>query len=162
MTHSRTGVAAVALLALALSGLLGGCGGGEETGDPGAPLSADEWRERAQGFCSDAYQEATALPLPSSTSEVAVDADSRAEIIGNVRDGLLTLGQPDGISSDDVSAYVDALNADISQLGQVAEDARGGQINPDSSQLDESAGQAAGTLGLDDCVALSEAIARTP
>lgn len=161
MTRTLTRLLAATLLAVALI-VASGCGDDSE-GDPGAPLSADEWRDRADQFCSDAYQEATALPLPGSIKEVAPDAAARADIVGNVRDGLLTLGQPDGISSEDVSAYVDDLNADIDQLGQISAAAEDGSLTPDLvAQLDESSGQLAAGLGLDTCASLSQAIARTP
>lgn len=149
--------AALAILAVALSAC-----GDDESSDAGGPLSADEWSERVQGFCSDGYQEATALPLPESVQQLEADAASRAEILANVRDSILTLGQPDGISSDDVGGYVDELNADIDQLAQISDAAKSGAVDPSVAQLDESAGQAAGELGLDDCVALAEAVARTP
>ncbi|MFN8151561.1 MAG: hypothetical protein U0R24_10620 [Solirubrobacterales bacterium] len=157
MTPSR--LAAALLVAVAL--LAAGCGDDEES-TAGAPLGADDWRARAEQYCSDAYQEATALPLPGKLSQVAQDASSRAEILATVRDGILTLGQPDGIDSDDVSAYVDALNADIAQLGQIADAAEDGTLTSELAQLDEAAGQAAATIELDNCAALSQAIARTP
>lgn len=149
--------AALAILAVALSAC-----GDDESSDAGGPLSADEWSERVQGFCSDGYQEATALPLPESVQQLEADAASRAEILANVRDSILTLGQPDGISSEEVGGYVDELNADIDQLAQIASAAEAGDPDAGTTQLDESAGQAASELGLDDCAALSQAIARTP
>ena len=157
MTPRRLAAASLAALAL----LAAGCGDDGGSTSPG-PLGADDWRDRVEQYCSDAYQEATALPLPGHVSQVAEDASARAEILATVRDGVLTLGQPDGIDSGDVSAYVDALNADIEQLGQIADAADDGTINPEAAQLDEAAGQAAGAIGLDNCAALSQAIARTP
>jgi len=150
----------VAALAAAALGI-GGCGD-DEGDETGGPPSADEWRESVAGFCSDGYQEATALPLPEQLEQLGPDASARAEILANVRDSIVALGQPDGISSDDVGGYVDELNADIDQLGQIASAAEAGDPDAGTTQLDESAGQAASELGLDDCAALSQAIARTP
>lgn len=139
-----------------------GCGEGGD-GSAGGPLGADEWRDRADQFCSDGIQEASALPLPGSVAELADDAEARAEIDSTVRDGILTLGQPDGISSDDVSAYVDDLGSDIDVLGRIADAAAAGDdVTELNGQLDESAGQLADGLGLDACVGLANAIARTP
>ncbi len=154
----RGAAATLVLAALAISG----CGDGAGNGSSGGPLSADAWRQRVNGFCGDGYQEATALPLPQSAARVGPDATARAEILASVRDSVLTLGQPDGIDPDAVSGYVDELNADIDQLGAIADAAEAGDPNAGHTQLDESAGQAAVDLGLDDCAALAQAIARTP
>lgn len=149
-------------MAIAVTALGVGACGDDEGDETGGPPSADEWRESVEGYCSDAYQEATALPLPEKLEQLGPDASARAEILGNVRDSIVALGQPDGISSDDVGGYVDELNADIQQLGQIASAAEAGDPDAGTAQLDESAGQAATGLGLEDCAALSQAIARTP
>lgn len=151
---------AAALISATL--IAAGCGDDEGDGSAGGPLSADSWRQRVNGFCADGYQEATALPLPQGADRIGPDAVARAEILANVRDGVLTLGQPDGIDPAAVSGYVDELNADIDQLGEIADGAEAGDPSAGHTQLDESAGEAATALGLDDCAALAQAIARTP
>ena len=151
------GLVAVGLAAAALLGA--GCGN-DDGDDTAGPPGADEWRVSVDGFCSDAIQEATALPLPESLEQLAPDAAARAEIVGNLRDSIVGLGQPDGLGSDEVGGYVDELNADIEQLGQTAEAAAA--ADPNVPQLDESAGEAAAALGLEECRALAQAIARTP
>lgn len=155
----RRGAAAALILA---SLLTVGCGDDEGDGSVGGPLSADAWRQRVNGFCADGYQEATALPLPQSAAQVGPDAVARAEILANVRDSVLTLGQPDGFDPEAVSGYIDELNADIDQLGEIAEAAEAGDPSAGPTQLDGSMGVAAAELGLDDCAALAETIARTP
>lgn len=150
-----------ALLAAAALAVAG-CGDDEGSDEPGAPPSGDEWRQSVDGYCSDAYQEATALPLPTGIDELGPDAAARAEIVGNVRDSIVAQGQPDDIDSDAVGGYVDELNADIEQLSQISEDAAAGNPDAGTNQLDESAGEAASGLGLENCQALAQAIARTP
>lgn len=152
----RRGAAATLVLATLIGA---GCGDDEGDGSTGGPLSSDAWRQRVNGFCGDGYQEATALPLPEGAAQVGPDAIARAEILANVRDSILTLGQPDGIDPGAVSGYIDELNADIDELGEIADAAESGA---GQTQLDESAGEAATELGIDDCAALAQAIARTP
>ncbi len=155
-TARRILAVGLALGAIALAG----CGDDDGDDDGGGPRSADEWRQSVDGFCSDALQEATALPLPETLEQLGPDASQRAEILGNVRDSILTLGQPEGLTPEEVGGYVDELNADIDQLGQISEAVADGDPNP--PQLDESAGEAASELGLEACPGLAQAIARTP
>ena len=157
--RDRTDRTRAALAAAALG--IGGCGD-DEGDETGGPPSADEWRESVAGFCSDGYQEATALPLPEQLEQLGPDASARAEILANVRDSIVALGQPDGISSDDVGGYVDELNADIDQLPQIADDAAAGDPDAGQNGLDESAGEAAAGLGLENCRTLAQVVARTP
>lgn len=138
-----------------------GCGG-ESDSTGGGTLGADAWRERAVGFCSDALQEATALPLPQSRRELAADASARAEIVATLRDGLVGLGQPTDVSADDLGAYVDDLDADVDALSDLARAAKSGAGAEGSTPIDESSGQLANRLELPECAALSNAIARTP
>lgn len=139
----------------------GGCGLSED--NPPEQLSDEEWVGRADGFCSDGIQEATALPLPSRRGDLAADAAQRAEIVTNVRDGLVTLGASDGIDEDAVTLYIGQLSADAQLLEKVSEAASaGGDAQQLNAQLDESAGQAASSLGLADCATFASVIARTP
>ena len=82
----------VAALAAAALGI-GGCGD-DEGDETGGPPSADEWRESVAGFCSDGYQEATALPLPEQLEQLGPDASARAEILANVRDSIVAHETP--------------------------------------------------------------------
>lgn len=142
--------AAVLTAAIALPA----CGGDDE-GEAEA-LSADDWTARADRYCTDGTQEAIALPLPASSREVGPDAAARAEIVATVRDGLLTLGRPGDIDSEQLDAFLGELETDIGQLEQSAE-AGDGPV-----ALDESAGVAANEMGLPGCAAFVNAIARTP
>ena len=138
-----------------------GCGGGDESGEEA--LGADEWRTRANSFCADGVERATALPLPASRSAVAADAAKRAAIVTKVRDGLMTLGQAEGIDDHEVESYLARLGGDAELLQQISRVARaGGDFQRLNGRLDESAGEVANALELDDCAAFANAIARTP
>ena len=145
-------LASIAALAAA------GCG---DEGGSRRP-SPDEWAEKAGQLCSDGSQEAIALPLPASRSEVATDSAAMAEIVATVRDGILPLGLP-AEDEDLAAAYIDQLTADAKLLLDVSEAARrGGDYRTALSRLDESAGERARELGLDECAAFANAVARTP
>lgn len=149
-------VAVAAALVLASSG----CGGEEEA--PTGPLSESDWQERAGGLCRDGMQDAAALPVPGSVAELARDAAARAEIVAGLREGLTSLGEPDGVSPNDLDAYLDDLSADVDALNALSKAAgRGGDVRKAVRRIDESAGELATRLGQPDCAALSNAIART-
>jgi len=151
----------VAALALALVATALGAAGCGEDGGPQAP-SLDEWADRVAQLCSDGTQEAIALPLPSTAKEVGTDSAAMAEIALTVRDGILPLGLPEG-NEDAASAYVDELSADAKLLLEVSKTAkRGGDYLTPLSCLDESAGETALELGVDECAAFANAVARTP
>lgn len=108
-------------------------------------------------------ERATALPLPASRSAVAADAAKRAAIVTKVRDGLMTLGQAEGIDDHEVESYLARLGGDAELLQQISRVARaGGDFQRLNGRLDESAGEVANALELDDCAAFANAIARTP
>lgn len=149
------GLGAIALLAAVLA--LPACGDDEDA--EAGQLSTEVWVARADRFCTDGTQEATALPLPGRPQQVAADAVARAEIVATARDGLLTLGRPEDIDGEDLDAYLAELGADMELLAQIAE---GTESGGEYAQLDESAGLAASELGLAGCAAFANAIARTP
>lgn len=135
--------------------------GGEES--TGSPAVQPSWAERADAYCSDGLQETVALPLPATAREVAADADARIGIVATVRDGIYTLGDPDAGDEALAAVYVRQLDADLGTLDAIATAARqGGDYTAVAAGLDESAGRTASQLGLGDCAALSQAIARTP
>ena len=135
----------------------------DEGSVPAPALDGPSWSERASGYCRDGTEEAAALTLPSSPRQVAADADARIEILARVRDGIYTLGSPGGGDEALAAAYLEQLDADLDKLDAIAEAARtGGDFQAAAAQLDESAGETADRLGLPDCVALAQAIARTP
>lgn len=142
-------LARLAAAAAALA-LLAGCGDDEETTGEG---DAATWAAEANAICGAAVEEAIALPLPGSAGEVAADATARAGILTAVRDDVAALELPDDVDSGLLDAYIAELDADIGQLEGAERRA---------PQLDESAGQAALELDLDECAALANAIARTP
>lgn len=145
-------MAAVVVLATAIA-----VGCGDDPADP-EPFSAAEWRERADQFCDEGAQDATALPPPGSRREIAEDASARAEIIATVRDGIVTLGTPDGIDDRQLTSYLVALEADVGKLEQLAEGGGSGG----AAVIDETTGGIAGDLGLQSCAAFVNAVARTP
>lgn len=155
----RTVALLAALLALSGCGLEGDDEGGEAVATTASPLEEEGWTARADRFCTDGTQEATALPLPTRSPEIAADTAARAEILATVRDGLLTLGRPDDVDEVDLNVFLAELDADIEQLSGPATATSADGL---SMALDESAGQAANELGLPGCAALSNAIARTP
>jgi hypothetical protein len=160
--HHGRRLIGLAAAALATAGLLGACGGDDDGSSPGEPVSEERWRSHAAGLCDAGTQEAVALPLPGNRREVAADARARAEILVNTRDQMMTLPPPEEIA-DEVDAYLGELDADIDLLSQTAEAARGdGDFRELINQMDESAGQAALELDLEECAAFANAIARTP
>ncbi len=133
-------------------------------GEAGAEaFTGETWAEQADGYCSDGLQEATALTPPSSARQVAADANARIAIVATVRDGIYTLGEPEDADQALAAVYVDQLNSDLDELAAIADAAKsGGDYQSLSAGFDESSGQTADRLGLADCAAFSEAIARTP
>ena len=143
----------VALLAIgAAMAFAGGCGEDDETT---SGLDADIWSASAEDACAAGSRDAIDLPLPSRKGEVAKDVEARAAILVSVRDELTALGTPEGIDGEALSAYLDQLELDIEKLEAVG-------LTGVTQPLDESAGQAALELGLDECAAFANAIARTP
>ncbi|MFN8114303.1 MAG: hypothetical protein U0R51_14030 [Solirubrobacterales bacterium] len=131
--------------------------------DSGAPVSGPSWGERANAFCRDGTEEATTLTPPGTARQVAADADARIEILARVRDGIYTLGVPEGGDQALVAAYLEQLDADLGKLDAIAEAARdGGDYQSAAAELDESAGETAAALALSDCEALAQAVVRTP
>ncbi len=116
----------------------------------------------ASRSCSDGVQEAVALPLPADTSEIAVDAQSRAEILDRVYDGILATPRPPE-QEEDVAAYLEDLKGDVALLRRIRDEAAADQDTAGlQAQVDESTGALALRLNLEDCAALANAIARTP
>jgi hypothetical protein len=153
--------AASATVALALLLTLAACGGDDEPEPPLRP-SLEQWQLRVDGYCSDGIQEAVALPLPTSTKQLPNDARGRAEILVTVRDAVLPLPRPEG-EEEKIDAWINELTADAELLNEIASVAAADDDYLDLiTSLDESAGQVAGELGLDDCAGLAQAIARTP
>ena len=153
--------AASAALALVIVLSLAACGDDEEVETLPGP-SLEQWQLRVDGYCSDGIQEAVALPLPTSTKEVPDDARGRAEILVTVRDAVLPLPRPDG-EEETINAWLNELTADAELLNEIATVAAADDDYLDLlTELDESSGEVAGELGLDNCVALAQAIARTP
>lgn len=131
--------------------------------DPPAVVAAPSWSERASAFCRDGTEETTALISPSTPHQISGDAVDRIEILARVRDGIYTLGSPEGADQALAAAYLEQLGADLDKLSAIAEAARtGGDYQEAAAQLDESAGATAARLGLSDCAALSQAMARVP
>jgi hypothetical protein len=156
--------AVAVLLALAFVLPLAACGGddGEDQMTTFPAPSLEQWQVRVDGYCSDGIQEAVALPLPRSTEELPDDARGRAAILITVRDAVLPLPQPEG-EGDTIDAWLTELTADARLLNEVASVAEAGDDYLDLiGELDESSGELAGELGLDSCVTLAQAIARTP
>ncbi len=155
--RGRTGLLWL-LLALALT--LAACGE-DDSGIP-EPLDLEAWQARAGQFCADGIQEATALPLPTTGAEVGPDARAMAEIVLTARDRMLTLAPPEG-EREAANDYLTQLSDDAELLLTVARRAeRGADYRTPLSQLDESAGQVAAELGLPDCAAFANSVARTP
>lgn len=167
MTGDRTSgprrprrLAALALAA-ALVAVPAGCGDDEEV--PALPPpSLEQWQARVNGYCSDGIQEAVALPLPTTTRDVPADARARAEILVTVHDAVIPLPPPEG-QSDFIDVWLEEISSDIDLLNEIARTAAAnGDYLTQLGELDESSGQAALTLGLDQCAALANAIARVP
>jgi hypothetical protein len=143
---------------------LAACGGGDDDDQMTTfpPPSIEQWQARVDGFCSDGIQEAVALPLPRSTKELPDDARGRAEILVTVRDAVLPLPRPEG-TEDAVDAWLEELTADAELLNEIASVAAADDDYLDLiAELDESSAGPAAELGLDTCVTLAQAIARTP
>ena len=135
--------------------------GEDESGD--TTVAAGSWEEQAEGYCRDGLQEATSLALPSSAREVAADAEARIQIVATVRDGLYTLGEPTDLDPARTAIYVDQLTGTLNLLDQVREAARsGGDYQEINASISESSGQTAADLGLENCAAFAQAVARTP
>ncbi len=151
-----------ALLAVAaLAAPLAACGDDEEAPTL-PPPSLEQWQARVNGYCSDGIQEAVALPLPTTTRDVPADARARAEILVTVYNAVIPLPPPEG-KSDFIDVWLEELSSDTDLLNEIARTAAAdGDYLTQLGELDESAGEAALTLGLDQCAALANAIARTP
>lgn len=152
------GAIIAALLALPLG--LAACG--DDEGREPEPLDLEDWQARVSQLCSDGIQEATALPLPTTGAEVGPDARAMAEVVLTARDGILILATPEG-QEEAVAVYLSELSGDAELLLRVARKAeRGEDYQTPLARLDESAGQAALELALQDCAAFANAVARTP
>ena len=145
-------LAALAAVAAALT--LGACGDDDEATTTEAG-SSEAWTVDAEAICAAASEEAIALPLPGSRKQVAADAEARAEILPTVIGELEALDLPEDVDEELVGDYLAELEADAEQLRATA-------AGEGSRSLDESSGQIASRLGLDECAALANAIARTP
>jgi hypothetical protein len=154
-------LAAASTLAVVLS--LSACGlSGDETVETFPPPSLEQWQAKVDLYCSDGIQEVVALPLPRTTDEVPDDALGRADILITVRDAVLPLPRPEG-EEETIQAWLDDITADAKLLGEISSvAAAGGDYLDLIAELDESSGEIAGELGLENCVTLAQAIARTP
>ena len=152
---------AIALLSVALAVGLAACGGDDEVPTL-PPPSLEQWQARVNGYCSDGIQEAVALPLPQTTRQVPADAQGRAAILLDVHDAVLPLAQPPDQATD-IDLWMGEIAADAKLLSKIAVKAASGRDYLTlAGQLDESSGEAATGLGLDQCAGLANAIARTP
>lgn len=147
---------------LALAAGVAACGDDDGVETPTLPPpSLEQWQAKVNGYCSDGVQEAVALPLPTTTREVPADARARAEILVTVHDAVIPLPPPEG-KGDFVDVWLEELSSDTDLLNEIARTAAADEDYLTlAGELDESAGQAALTLGLDQCAALANAIART-
>lgn len=153
---------ACAILALAVVLIVRLIGSGDDADADAAP-NGDDWAGLANAYCADGIQEASALTLPSSADEVAADASDRIQIVAAVRDGVYTLGTPDDVDPDQVDAYLASLDDDLTALDEIRSAARsGGDYQSLVAGFNESSGQIASDLGLDDCASFAQSIARTP
>ena len=149
---SRPGrLAALAAVAAALT--LGACGDDDETTTTEA--GSEAWAADAEEICATAAEEAIALPLPQSKRQLREDAQARAELLTTAIDDLEAIDPPDDVDPELVGDYLAELEADAEQLRSTA-------AGEDSRPIDESSGQIASELGLDECAAFANAIARTP
>lgn len=130
---------------------------------PEAPGSeVDAFLTPAEASCAGGVERATELPLPAGRREVAVDAEEMAAIVADVREQIASLEAPHELQSD-VDNYLGELAADEELLREVAAAAaEGGDFREPLNRLDESAGEAARVLGLQECVAFANVVARTP
>lgn len=147
--------------AIALIVAFGPWGGSDDAGATGT--TEETWTAKANAFCADGIQETSALTLPSSARQVAADAEARIQIVANVRDGIYTLGEPPDLDPTLSAVYLDALTKDLDRLDEIRAAAKtGGDYQSLNAGFDEAAGETASQLGLDDCVAFAQAVARTP
>jgi hypothetical protein len=152
---------ATAALGAVLAVGLAACGDDEEVPTL-PPPSLEQWQARVNGYCSDGVQEAVALPLPQTTRQVPEDAQARASILLDVHDAVLPLAQPPEQTTQ-INSWMGELDADAKLLKKIAVKAAAGlDYLTLAGELDESSGVAANELGLDQCAALANAIARTP
>ena len=135
-----------------------------EGDDAGATATTEEtWTARANAYCADGIQEASALTLPSSAREVAADAEARIQIVATVRDGIYTLGGSPDVDPALTAVYVDALTKDLDRLDDIRTAAKsGGDYQALNAGFEEASAEPATQLGLDDCAAFAQSIARTP
>ena len=151
---------AIALLSVALAVGLAACGGDDEVPTL-PPPSLEQWQARVNGYCSDGVQEAVALPLPQTTRQVPEDAQARASILLDVHDAVLPLAQPPDEATN-IDLWMGEIQADSKLLQKIAVKAAAGlDYLTLAGELDESSGEAANALGLDQCANLANAIART-
>ncbi len=126
------------------------------------PPSLEQWQARVNGYCSDGIQEAVALPLPETTRQVPEDAQARAAILVDVHNAVLPLAQPPDQATE-IDVWMGEIAADAKLLNKIAVKAASGlDYLTLAGQIDESSGEAANALGLDQCAGLANAIARTP
>lgn len=158
---SRRATAAALIAALTIP--LAACGGDDDgVADPLPPPSLEQWQVRVEQFCSDGIQNAVAIPLPQSTRDIPDDARARAEILVTTRDAVLPLARPEG-EGETIEAWLTELTDDARLLNEIASVAAADDDYLDLlAQVDESSAGPASELGLDNCVALAQAIARTP
>jgi len=155
-------VLATTALALLLGIALAACGGDDEEVPTLPPPSLEQWQARVNGYCSDGIQEAVALPPPQTTRQVPEDSQARAAILIDVHDAVLPLAQPPDQATQ-IDLWLGELEADAKLLNKIAVKAASGlDYLTLAGQVDESSGEAANELGLDQCAGLANAIARTP
>jgi len=155
------GAALLTVAALALIVAFGPWGGDD---DAGATTGTEEtWSAKANAYCADGIQETSALTLPSSARQVAADAEARIQIVATVRDGIYTLGEPPDLDPTLSTVYLDGLTKDLDSLDEIRKAARsGGDYQSLNAGFQETSGGTAAKLGLDDCAAFAQSIARTP
>jgi hypothetical protein len=141
---------AVAVVAAATI-LAGGCGGGDSD-----RLSAEEFRQQANGVCRDVNQELESMDQPTSPAEVGDFVSRAIPVFQSGLDRMREINPPEELESD-FTRFVDESAKAIPAAEKLQEAAE--NQDPDAlqeaiqegDQADERSDEIARDLGLTDC-----------
>lgn len=139
-----------AVAALSLAVALAGCGGGS-----GKPLTASEYRAKADAICANANADLKAVPQPTSPGELDEFVDKAKPVVKNAIDDLEGLRPPSELR--DAANRWNAQNEKALQGLDALKDAKLSEIQAraaEFAQINEDANRIAGEeLGLKACAA---------
>jgi hypothetical protein len=144
----------IAVLAVAAASVLSACGGG----GGGEQLSAEEFRQQANGICTKYEGRLAELGQPSSLDDLKDYVAKAVPIIEAGNAELNELEPPDEFADDwgramEINDQQLETVRDIQDAVEEGDQARVQQLFEQGSAADEEADQLAAQMGLDECAA---------